>query len=182
MSEYSASLHFWHAEPADVRRAVTAQQAAGRIVAANDQWLCFVPFDPLDEQKIIPHSKGLVLKWTYYDDYALNLEFFYDGERLDQASFIWGVELAGHPPAASVPPQLASKLRGMGLAASVDQLESLAPEVVTGVLASQEVRDGAARALGLAAHEWLSPQTCLGMPLDEFREGFPQAEDIDYPA
>lgn len=177
----SMSLHFWHAEPDEVRRALAAQHAAGRIVAANGQWVCFVPFDPSDEQKIIPRSRGLVLKWTYYEDYAINLEFFDDGERLGQASFIWGVELAGHAPTASVPPQLGSKLRGIGLAASVDQRERLAPRVATGVMDPEEVRDCAARALGLAAHECLSPQTCLDMPLDEFRSDYPEAEDVDYP-
>jgi hypothetical protein len=176
MSERSESLHFWRLGFEDVRRLMVSQNVGGRIVACNDRWLCFVPFDQLDEDRVIANSRGLVLKWSYDDNYGLGLMFYSEGKELGQAAFIWGDE----PPSASLPAQLASALRSFEVASTnLGEIERIAQDVLARRVIAPDVRDGVGRALGLAAYEWLSPQDCLGMPIEAFRENFPDAEDID---
>jgi len=179
MSEHSESLHFWRTSREQVRHLVVSQNVAGRIVALNDRWLCFVALDAADQQNIVAHAEGPLLKWSYYDDYALSVEFFRTSRLVGQASFVWGTGLTGQPSSASLPAQLVTALSGLGFAEeSLDELKRIALDVELNKARGIAIRDRVARALGLAAYEWLSPETCLEIPLEEFQEGYPDAEDI----
>jgi hypothetical protein len=176
MSERSESLHFWRSGREDVRRLVVSQNAGGRIVACNDRWLCFVPFERMEEDRVIANSKGLVLKWSYNDDYGLGLTFYRDGNELGEAAFVWGDE----PPSADLPPELASELRPLEvLSTNLGEIERVVQDVLARRVSAPDVRDRVGRALGLAAYEWLSPRDCIDMPIEAFRDSFPDAEDID---
>lgn len=175
------SLHFWRASHDDVRQFVIGQGATGRIFASNPRWTCLVPFDRDDESRLLSHWEGIVLKWSYSEDYGLGLDFHRRGRMLGQASFIWGAVLTGQPPGGSFPGGLRSELLESGVLStdSAADIENVIAQVAAGSISGCEVRDRVAAILELAAFEWLSPETCLQMGLEDTREDYPEAEDIE---
>ena len=183
MSEIGTSFHVRRASHAVVRQFVIVRQVAGRIVASNDYWTCFVPFDREDEAKLVGQWRGTVLRWSYSDDYGLGVDFYRDGSRSGQMSFIWGTALTGQPPGGTFARELRSALVDSDVLSlnNADDLERLLVEVAAGSSAGKRVRDVVAEILGLAAFEWLSPEMCLEVGLDDARKDYPDAEDVERP-
>ncbi|HKO53848.1 MAG TPA: hypothetical protein VJV79_39345 [Polyangiaceae bacterium] len=176
MSEVSRSLHFWKGGHAELRLLAEKQSVVGRFVGANERWACAVVYGPEDEQQLLASAPGIVLVWWYADDYALNLAFHQAGRRIGELSLAWGSAKASAPLRA---PLLCWLLQEAVLDGSrVEQLLQLAREVDAGTLGGEPVRDRAAAILGLPAHEWLSPEMCIEVPLEQFREAYADAEDF----
>jgi hypothetical protein len=183
VSEIGSSLHFWRAGRDDAREFVVRLRAAGRIVASNDRWTCFVPFDREDEARLAVEWSGTVLRWSYSGDYGLGVDFCRDGSRCGQMSFIWGTALTGQPPGGTFERELRSVLLDSDVlsAKNADDLERVLADVAAGSSAGKRVRDHVAEILGLAAFEWLSPEICLEVSLEDARKDYPDAEDVETP-
>ena len=179
MSELSQSLHFWRASHAQARELLNALSQPARIVASNDQWTCIVPTEVEALMGIAHVAPGIVALWSYVADYALEIVFFRDGEELGQLVFSWYRD-AGFEATSDPESPVAELVRVGVLTANVAVgLATLEKEVANGLAGSTAVRDRAASLLGLAAYEWLSPETCFDTSLEDMHKQFPEAEDID---
>jgi hypothetical protein len=181
VSDNEASLHFWRASRDDVRQFVISCGATGRIFADNANWTCLVPFDRDDEATLLTSWQGIVLNWSYSQDYGLGLNFHQGGRILGGASFIWGTGLRAHLPGGSFSRDLCSHLVASKVLSTEDteQLEKVLADITAGSISGSVVRDRVAKILGLAAFELLSPETCLLESLESTREDYPDAEDIE---
>jgi len=180
MSEVGTSLHLWRAPAADVRGFVSALGVACRIVASNSHWTCVVPFDREDEPKLLSAWTGRAIYWSYSEDYGLGLDFYESGQFVAQASFVWGTALTGEPPGGNFPAELRRKLFGDEALpeSGAAELERVLADLEAGLISGSVVRDRVAHIFELAAFEWLSPELCLQMGLEDVRQEYPDAEDI----
>jgi hypothetical protein len=118
--------------------------------------------------------------WEYAADDGLVLGFFLDGKDVGRLSFVWQTILTDQPPGADLPIDLMRLLvetevidrEGKG------ELEKVAEEIRNG-LARSVVRDRVAKVMCIPAHDWISPESAIETDIDDFRELYPNAEDIE---
>jgi hypothetical protein len=179
LSEISQSLHLWRASRTEARDLLNRLSESARIVASNDRWTCVVPVEVEALMAIARAAPAIVALWSYVDDYALEIVFFRDGTELGQLVFSWhrdaGFEATSNPES----PTDELKLAGVLTHEAKLELAALSEEVQTGRARGEAVRDRAASLLGLAAYDWLSSETCFDISLEEHREQFPEAEDVE---
>ena len=180
MSEASMSVHFWRMGGDEIRQLATSQAVSSRIVASNGFWTCVVPFEAEGATQLAKVAAHIALVWSYYGDYALNLEFFDGGREAGAISLIWQPGMAPRAH-AEMPVELLSYLVTQGVLTSTAsaELEALARAVMNEEISGEDVRDAAAKIFRLAAYEWLSPDVCLDKPIEAFRQWYPEAEDIE---
>ena len=179
MSESSNSLHFWRTNRLQLRECVRVCRAGGRIVASNEDWTCFIPFEDEFFESVALGAARLVLHWAYDEDFGLRLSFFCAGRALGRLSF--ECSRSEESPLAAASNELSDELSVVGAlsGASFQALRDLANEVLAGATSGTDVRDRAADILCLPAYAWLSPLNCIEQSLASFRRAFPDAEDID---
>ncbi len=105
MSEVSISVHFLGLSHEETRELVALAGLAGRIIATNDRWACFVPFEEDRVTEIALAAPDIALLWVYAADYALTLSFFQTQHPLGEVSIVWHRELSdppGTPPSAEL--------------------------------------------------------------------------------
>ena len=172
MSEQSESVHVWRQDPNAVRAAANSAHIAGRIVASNDRWTCFVPSEDETSNLFAQCVAGIALVWSYAEDFGLWLTLFESGRQVGTINFEWGT--APQPEVA----KMHKLLSDIGIAARLGDLHQMASEVEPQGRAPRDVRDAIAAALGLAAWDWLSPQYSSDTALEELRLDFPEAEEV----
>jgi hypothetical protein len=174
VGEVAHSLHFWHMTPSSVRALAVSVGTAGRIYGSNGHWTTFVPLEEEEGLTMLAHSGGLALRWIYFQDFGLGLEFWDGGAELGRAEFHWE---SGQTHAVST--GLETRLAERGLSVSIQSLLELARKVADRTEPPRALRDRAASLLGLSAYEWLSPQTVIDTAIETEREQFPEAEDVE---
>ena len=180
MSEVSTSVHFLGLGPQQTRKLAVASGFAGRIVATNQRWTCFVPFEDDQAMQVVLAASGVALLWTYAEDYALALSFFHGGALVGEGTLAWYEETYA-PPVTPPSAELLDALAKVGVLSSegVEQFAALTRQVAAGAIERDPVRDAAAAILGLAAYQWLSPRACLDTSVEVMRGQHPAAEDVD---
>lgn len=179
MSETSQSLHFWSSSKARIRRVLQdSAVVAARIVAENQRWICVVPSEIDALMEIAAAAGSLVAIWSYTEDVALEIIFYEDGREVGQLVFVWFAP-PGFDETEPESPIDALVDAGVLTADSGAELAELREDVRFGKAQGDAVRDRAAKILGLAAYEWLSPEHCLELPLEAFRKRYPDAEDVE---
>jgi hypothetical protein len=121
------------------------------------------------------------MRWSYADDYGLGLDFCDNGRMLGQASFVWGTALTGRAPGGNFPDELRSELLAGNVLTgrAIEEIQQVLADVTAGSVSGSTVRDRIAAILDLAAFAWLSPEICVREGLEELREEYPDAEDIE---
>jgi len=174
MSEVSQSLHLLHATRASTRSIALASRIAGRIIAHNGKWVTFVPFEE-DEVPIMAAAvPGVCLRWVYFEDFGLHIEFWEAGVELGRVDLKWQ---AGEGSVISTIQDTRLLTRGVSL--PLEPFSSLVRSIAVQLEPPASLRDRAAALLELPAYQWLSPFSVLDTPLDSARQLFPEAEDVD---
>jgi hypothetical protein len=173
MSEQSESVHLWHADRNQVRRVAHESGVLGRIIASNERWTCFVPFEDESSEAFARGTPGLTLIWTYSADFGLWIALFEAGRKLGTLGFEWGTA----PGEASA--VVIDRLRRDGIFEEFDDLLRLAVAVTPEGKDPKTLRNAVAARLGLAAYDWLSPAYSRDTPLEEIQAEFPSAEDLE---
>jgi hypothetical protein len=178
MSEVSISVHFLGLSHQETHQLAAESGVAGRIIATNGRWTCFVPFEENQVTEIALAVPDIALLWIYAADYALTLNFFLARHPLGEVSVVWHRE-PSDPPAIPASERLLDALAKHGVLSveAAERFAALARSEVTPADA-REVRDKAAALLGLPAYEWLSPRACLDTSVEAMRDRFSDAEDI----
>lgn len=181
MSEIATSFHFWCSDAKDLREYLLRVGVSARIVASNAHWTCIVPFSRDDDVSLMSRWAGIVMKWSYYEDYGLSLDFYHREQRLGEASFIWGMDLTDQSPGGTFPDTLRAELIGGGLltTGNAQAISTLIEEITRGTAAGRTVRDRMGTLLRLPAFQFLSPEACLQVSLEDTRRAYPGAEDVD---
>jgi hypothetical protein len=174
VGEVSESLHLW-CGAASVGRSVTLSAGiAGRIIASNERWLTFVPFEAGQVSTALSALPGLCLHWTYFEDFGLGLAFWSRGTEVGRFELHWQTQ-----EAAVISFDLEPRLQTLGMSVSLEPLIGLAESVASRSISAATLRDRAAADFGLPAYKWLSPTTVLETPIEAERQRFPEAEDVE---
>jgi hypothetical protein len=154
--------------------------ASGRTAKANERWISFVVLDRSLWKSVEDASRGLLLIWEYWSDYGLGLRFSLEGKAIGQLSFVWETALSEHPPGADLPENLLQTLSDLDVLApaGLQELKQIATDVRNG-LRGYKVRERVARVLDIPAYDQLSPELAIETDIDDFRESFPDAEDVE---
>jgi hypothetical protein len=178
MSESSQSLHFWTATADQIRTWSSSLPLLTRFVASNARWACALTYDAEDVEALALSSTGLVLAWMYDEDCVLELRLYRDKLAVGSLLFRW--QGFGDRGAADLQAAVTAALRDAGVLNTSEQeeLEDIARAVTAGEFRGRAVRDRVAMLLGLAAYKWLSSAVCFEQPLQEFRQNFPEADDL----
>jgi len=172
MSENSESVHLWHRNASEVREIARDAGIIGRIVAHNERWTCFVPFEDGRSEFLAQKASGLALVWKYAEDFGLWITVFETGRHVGNLAFEWGV------PATPAAERLLKWLTDRSAQEGLDDVLPLVAEVTPDGRNPKEVRDTVAARLGIAAYDWLSPQYARETPLEEIQDEFPEVEDV----
>ena len=172
MSENSESVHVWQRNASEVSQIARLNGINGRIVASNERWTCFIPFEDGFSELFAKRAKGFVVVWKYADDFGLWISAFDAGRELGTLAFEWGA--LSRPVSQALLEWLKDRSRGDAM----DDLLGLAAEVGPLGRKPREVRDAVAGRLGLPAYDWLSPHYARDTPIEEIQDEFPDAEDI----
>lgn len=174
MSEAAHSLHFWHATTTATRALALSAGTPGRLFSSNNQWTTFVPLDEEEGLTMIIRAPYLALRWIYFQDFGLGLEFWEKGVELGRAEFHWETGQAHEISTA-----LEARLAERDLTLPVQSLLVLAQSVVARSVFPDMLRDRAAALLGLPAYRMLSPASVVDTPIEAERDRFPDAEDVE---
>jgi hypothetical protein len=175
MSEVSESLHLWLAKPKDARRLAVANDIAVRILGTNERWTTLVPLEDDEVEAAAEAAPGLCLHWRYFDDFGLWLAFREDGQDIGTLSWEWQETRTANESSG-----LLERLSVLGILSSTTTL-ALVDRFTSSHSDGRTLRNHVASTLGLPAHEWLSPQYCRSLSIEDERKRHPDAEDVDVP-
>ena len=174
MSEASETLHLWGATPSRVRELALTCGVMGRILGSNGRWTSFVPIEDDEVERFAAAWPGLTMRWLYFEDFGLGLDFWEAGSPIGGLKFSWHASQAD-----AATPGLVQRLRSKGVIESIGPLQELARGVLTGVNSPTVVRDRAAALLELPAYEWLSPRYSREMSIEQLVRLLPDARDVE---
>lgn len=179
MSELSESLHFWRTSPAQVAEMVRAAAVPGRIIAANERWTSFVSLEEHEHEQLAESVPALTLHWAFAEDFCLMLTVRDAGKLVAECELGWSPIPEETAPVPMRSNHLEALLEIGILVEPAARLELLASAVVARTAIPEQVRDAAARLLGLPAYEWLSPSYCADLGLSQLRQQYPSSEDVE---
>lgn len=172
MSEFSESVHVWGGDAASIAALARTSGVAGRFIASNERWATFVTLEDENAEAFVQAVPGLALIWQYADYVGLSITLFDSGRKFGTLDLSWGEP---HEPERG---HFLEQLGLPGIVDAFEQLGRLATDVGGTGRNPRELRDRAANALRLPAHEWLSPAYVRDTGLDETQAEFPNARDV----